>query len=125
MSNSNIVSVIAVVPVNDQNIGVEWYKTVLGQEADVIPMETVAEWQLAGNAWLQVTVDPDRAGNASVIIGVNDLETQCKVLSEAGVAHGEIVEYPEIIKMVEVMDPDGNKVAFVQDISDQNERVLS
>ena len=36
------------------------------------------------------------------------------------VPHGEIIEYPEIIKMIEIIDPDGNKVAFVQDISNNN-----
>ena len=117
MPSSNINNVIAVVPVRDQDTAVGWYKTLLGRDADVVPVEGVAEWQLAENAWLQVTTDPERAGNTTVIIGVNDIDAQCSACASANVSHGEIVEYPEIIKMIEVIDPDGNKVAFVQDIS--------
>ena len=58
MSCSNIYSVIAVVPVKNQDKAVGWYKKLPGRDADVVPMEGVAEWQLAENAWLQVTADP-------------------------------------------------------------------
>ena len=117
MSKSNINSVIAVLPVKDQDAAVLWYKKLLGRDADIIPVDGVAEWQLAENAWIQVTTDPERAGSATVIIGVNDIESQCKFCAAANVPHGEIIEYPEIIKMIEVIDPEGNKIAFVQDIS--------
>lgn len=119
MSSSNINSVIAVVPVRDQNTAVEWYKKLLGRDADVVPVEGVAEWQLAKNAWLQVAADPERAGSTTVVIGVNDIDAQCRACASANVSHGEVVEYPEVIKMIEVIDPDGNKVSFVQDISNK------
>ena len=118
MSSSNINSVIAVVPVKNQDAAVGWYKKLFGRDADIVPMEGVAEWQLAENAWIQVTADPERAGTATAIIGVNDIEVQCSACAASNVSHGEVVEIPEIIKMVEVIDPDGNKVVFVQDISD-------
>ena len=108
---------IAVVPVKDHYIAVEWYKKLLGRDADVVSVEDVAKWQLAENAWLQVGTDPERAGNTTITIGVNDIDAQCSALSEANLPHGEVVEYPEIIKMVEVIDPSGNKIVFVQDIS--------
>jgi hypothetical protein len=117
MSSSNINSVIAVVPVRDQDTAIGWYKKLLGRDADVVPVEGVAEWQLAENAWLQVTADPERAGSTTVIIGVDDIDAQCNACAEANVSHSEVVEYPDIIKMIEVIDLDGNKVAFVQDIS--------
>ena len=117
MSSSNINSVIAVVPVRNQDTATGWYKKLLGRDADIVPVEGVAEWQLAENAWLQVTTDPERAGSTTVIIGVNDIDAQCSSCVAANVPHGEVVEYPEVIKMIEVIDPDGNKVAFIQDIS--------
>ena len=118
MSSSNINSVIAVVPVKDQDTAVGWYKKLFGRDADIVPMEGVAEWQLAENAWIQVTADPERAGTATAIIGVNDIEVQCSACTTSNVSYGEVVKYPGLIKMVEVIDPDGNKVVFVQDISD-------
>ena len=117
MYNSNINCVIAVLPVKDQDAAVLWYKNLLGRDADIVPVEGVAEWQLAEYAWVQVTTDPERAGSGTVIIGVNDIESQRKFLEEANVPLGEIIEYPGIIKMIEVVDPEGNKIAFVQDIS--------
>ena len=117
MSSSNINSVIAVVPVKNQDEAVGWYKKLLGRDADVVPVEGVAEWQLAENAWLQVTADPERAGSTTVIIGVDDIDAQCNACAVANASHGEVVEYPDIIKMIEVIDLDGNKIAFVQDIS--------
>lgn len=117
MSSSNINSVFAVLSVRKQDDAVRWYANLFGRNADMIPVEGVAEWQLADSAWLQVTADSERAGASTVIVGVNDIEAQCRTCAEANVPHGEVVEYPGIIKMIEVIDPDGNKIAFVQDIS--------
>lgn len=117
MSSANVNSVIAVIPVKDQGSAVGWYKKLLGRDPDIIPMDGIAEWHLAENAWLQVTADPERAGGTTVIIGVNDIDAHHGSCEEANVSLGEVVEYPEIIKMFEVVDPDGNKVTFVQDIS--------
>ncbi len=121
MSISNINSVIAVVPVRDQEVAVGWYKTLLARDADIVPVEGVAEWQLAENAWLQVTADPGRAGSSTVIIGVDDIDAQCNACTAANVSHGEVIEYSGIIKMIEVTDLDGNKVAFVQNISNETQ----
>lgn len=117
MSSSNINSVVAVIPVNDQITAVAWYKKLLGRDADLVPVEGVAEWQLAENAWLQVSTDPERAGSTTVVIGVHDIDAQCRACASANVSCGEVVEYPEVVRMLEVTDPNGNKVTFVQDIS--------
>lgn len=117
MNNENIDSVIAVLPVKKQAEAVAWYKKLLGRGADIVPIDGVAEWQLAKTGWLQVTTDPERAGNTTVVITVIDLDAQRAACAEAGVSIGEVVEYPDIVRMAEVIDPDGNKITFVQDIS--------
>ncbi len=114
---SNIVNVVAVVPVKDHEKSVAWYSKLLGREPDLVPDEGVAEWQLADNAWIQVGLDEPHAGHTTVVIGVNDIDAQRLTCEKAGVPLGEIVEYPEIIKMAEASDPEGNKIAFVQDLS--------
>jgi predicted enzyme related to lactoylglutathione lyase len=117
MSIPNINSVISVIPVKDFEKAFEWYKKLFGRDPDIVPMEGIAEWQLVENAWIQVSIDPERAGNTTVVVGVNDVEAQCKIYSEANFLVGEIVEYSELIKMAEIIDPEGNKISFVQDIS--------
>jgi len=115
----NLESLIAVVPVMDQATAVNWYKKLLGRDADVVPIDGVAEWQLAEKAWLQVTADPDNVGNTTVIINVSDLDAQRTACAEADVSLGEVVEYPGIVKMVDAIDPDGNKITFVQELSSE------
>ena len=117
MSTQNINSVIAIIPVKNFDEAFDWYKRLFGRAPDVVPMEGIAEWQLVENAWIQVSTDPDRAGTATVVVGVNDVEEQRKTCSDANLSVGKIEEYPEIIKMTEIIDPEGNKISFVQDIS--------
>lgn len=117
MSRANVRNVVAVVPVKDHQRAVGWYAQLLGREADLVPDDAVAEWQLADSAWIQVSADPERAGQTTVIIGVIDIDEQRSSCTEAGVPPGDVIEYPGVIKMVEIADLDGNKVVFVQDIS--------
>ena len=117
MSIEGLDSVIAVAPVTNQVTAVNWYQRLLGREPDVVPTDDVAEWQLADKAWLQVGTDPDRAGGTTVVLVVSDIDAQRAACAEADVALGEVVEYPGIVKMVDAVDPDGNKVTFVQDLS--------
>lgn len=119
MSNSNITGVVAVLPVKDHARATAWYAKLLGREADLVPMEDIAEWQLDDNAWLQVTTESAQAGGTTVVVTVVDLQVQRDLCVKAGLSVGEIVEYPEVIKMAETSDEDGNKIVFVQDISGQ------
>ena len=113
----NLKNVISVIPVTNYQTAVNWYKKLIGRDADVLPTEGVAEWQLAGDAWLQVGSDPDNSGKTTVIINVEDIEAQRSACEEAGVSLGELVEYTGIIKMVDATDPDGNKITFVEELS--------
>jgi hypothetical protein len=117
MSNVKITNMVAVVPVEDHARATSWYSKLLGREADLVPVEDVAEWQLAGSAWLQVGKDPERAGSTTVVIGVDDIQVLHSIRAKTDIPLGEIVEYAGVIKMAEVLDPDDNKVVFVQDIS--------
>lgn len=110
-------SVIAVVPVTDQATAVTWYTALLGRDADVVPTDDVAEWKLTPGAWLQVTTEPERAGNTTVVLVVSDLEAQRAACLEANVVLGALTEYPGIVKTIDAVDPDGNKVTFVEDLS--------
>ena len=117
MSDKNINSMISVIPVKNFQQSLTWYKKLIGRDPDIVPMEGIAEWLIVENAWIQVTIDPDRAGNTTLVICVNDLEAQCKTFSASNLPIGKIEEYPEIIKMAEIIDPEGNKISFLQDIS--------
>lgn len=116
----NLTSVISVLPVADHSDAVAWYGRWIGRGPDVEPMEGVAEWQLAQNAWIQVSADPESAGQTTVVIGVADIDVQRDACETAGVPWGDVNDYG-FVKTAETADPAGNKIVFVQDLSDAPE----
>lgn len=115
MSESNLASVVGVLPVADHAEAVTWYEKWIGRGPDVKPMEGVAEWQLAENAWIQVSVDPESAGRTTVVVGVADIDKQRSACAAADVAVGDINDYG-VVKTAEAVDPAGNKILFVQEV---------
>jgi hypothetical protein len=115
MSESNLVSVVGVLPVADHAEAVTCDQKWIGRGPDVKPMEGVAEWQLAKTAWIQVSVDPESAGRTTVVVGVADIDTQRSACAAADVAVGEISDYG-FVKMAEAADPAGNRILFVQEV---------
>ncbi|WP_232666706.1 VOC family protein [Pseudonocardia sp. TRM90224] len=115
MSDSNFASVVAVLPVTDHEKAVAWYQSWIGRAPDLVPMEGVAEWQLTGNAWIQVSVDPEPAGRTTAVVGVLDLDAQRAACAAVDVAVGEINDYG-FVKTAEAVDPAGNKILFVQEV---------
>lgn len=116
MSDSNLLNVCGVLPVSDHEAAVAWYQKWIGRAPDVAPVEGVAEWQLADNAWIQVSMDPESSGRSAIVVGVKDVESQRDACAAAGVVVGEIQDYG-FIKLAEAVDPAGNKVNFVQEVS--------
>jgi hypothetical protein len=115
MPESNFASVVGVLPVTDHAKAVTWYQQWIGRVPDVEPMEGVAEWQLAENAWIQVTLDPESAGRTTVVVGVKDVDAQRSACAAADVAVGEVNDYG-FVKTAEALDPAGNKILFVQEV---------
>jgi catechol 2,3-dioxygenase-like lactoylglutathione lyase family enzyme len=108
--------IAAVIATNDYAAARAWYTRVIGREPDLEPIEGVGEWQIAATAWLQIVEDRDRAGKTAVRFGVDDLGTQVSTLEDEGIATGEVVVIADLVKVVDVADPDGNEVSFVEDL---------
>ncbi|MGE2722232.1 VOC family protein [Mycolicibacterium celeriflavum] len=108
--------VAAVVATRDFAAARSWYSEVIGREPDLEPIEGVAEWQIAATAWLQLMQDHDRAGRSAVRIGVDDLAAQMAELAELGIETGEVVVIAGLVRVVDIADPDGNEVSFVEDL---------
>jgi len=116
VAEAKLLNVIGVLPVTDHRAAISWYTTLLGRGPDVEPDEGVSEWQIAENAWIQVSADPASAGRTTVVIGVSDVEAQVDACRAGGVETAEIEDYG-FIKMSSVTDPAGNTVMFVQDLT--------
>jgi predicted enzyme related to lactoylglutathione lyase len=107
--------VAAVVATRDFRSARSWYSRLMGRDPDLEPAERVAEWQITETGWLQLIEDLPRAGKLAVRIGVTDLATQVAVLADAGIATGEPVVIADLVAVVDIADPEGNEVSYVQD----------
>ncbi len=110
---SNFEGMVAVVSVADHAAALAWHEKWIGRKPDMVPVEGVAEWRLHGESWLQLALDPERAGKGTVIINVNDLAAQREICKAPGVELGETQDLG-FIKMAQTADPEGNLVVFVQ-----------
>lgn len=108
--------IAAVVATRDFASALSWYGRLIGREPDLEPTDNVAEWQITDTAWLQVIEDPERAGRSAVRLGVDDADAQLAELNAAGITLGELSVVADMVKVVDVADPDGNEVSFVQDL---------
>ena len=108
-------SLISVFAVSDLEKALAWYRTWLG-EPDVVPMEGVAEYQVAEGAWLQLSNDDaSLAGKGMMVLGVEDAKSYRQELIDAGVAVGELMDY-EVVLTFDIADPDGNLISFAQEL---------
>jgi catechol 2,3-dioxygenase-like lactoylglutathione lyase family enzyme len=114
--SGNLNDIAAVVATRDFASALAWYRGLIGRDPDLEPVDNVAEWQITDTAWLQVVEDSERAGRSAVRFGVDDLDAQIADLNAAGITPGDLVVVADMVKIVDVADPDGNEVSFVQDL---------
>jgi len=77
-----ITHVLAVALVSDLDRAMQWYERLLGRPHDAQPMETLADWHVTEGGWLQVFVDPPRAGGVAVNFAVDDFDRTVQALEE-------------------------------------------
>jgi predicted enzyme related to lactoylglutathione lyase len=111
----SIRNAIASLAVKDLKSAARWYERLFDRAADSTPMTEVAEWKFERGGWLQVYQLPERAGQGSVTLVVNDIEQQVAALKQCGIDAGPRMDSDKV-KVVMIKDPDGNSIAFAQAI---------
>ena len=105
--------VLAVVPVSDVEKARHWYEALVGRPEDNHPMDTLVEWHVTENGWVQVFHDPERAGSTLLNFAVDDLEKQAAEIAARGLVLGEIQTANKGVRTASIDDPDGNRVTFI------------
>lgn len=106
--------VLAVVAVTDLDRADRWYEALFGRPADNRPMPSLVEWQVTAGGWVQVYVDPERAGRSQLNLAVDDdLAAARTELAGRDVAAGEILEASKGVRLLPLEDPDGNVVTLL------------
>jgi glyoxylase I family protein len=109
----SIDQVLAVIPVSDIDAAQGWYEQLLGRPADNNPMVTLAEWRITDSGWLQVFLDPERAGSTFLNFAVHDLDAHLSELRARGLPSGTIEAGGKSERLSSIIDPDGNRITFI------------
>lgn len=110
-----------VVPVSDLARAIDWYSDRLGFRVDWQDDRMGFAELFAPVADVRVGLArmPDAAGAKGVTLtyGVYDIEAAARILAEGGTKTGPIEEIPELVKLMQFQDPDGNPLQLYQSLS--------
>jgi predicted enzyme related to lactoylglutathione lyase len=104
----------ASVPVADLRAALTWYEALFGRAADIVPNESEVMWCVAGNGWLYVIEDRERAGMTVATIAVDDLDQFVADLANRGISSGPIEAVGDAGFKSNVKDADGNVISWIQ-----------
>jgi predicted enzyme related to lactoylglutathione lyase len=104
----------ASVPVTELQAALVWYGEIFGRPADIVPNKNEVMWCVAGNGWLYVIEDPERAGRTVVTISVSDLDQFVADIAGRGINAGPIEAVGEAGRKANLMDADGNVISWIQ-----------
>jgi len=101
---------LASLAVRDLAASAEWYEQLLGRGNR--PMQELIEWQFERGGGLQVYQLPERAGQGSCTLIVDDIDELASRLRDTGVAPDAKPARHDRVDTVMIKDPDGNSIAF-------------
>lgn len=108
------------VPAVDPAVTETFYTAVLGRGPDLRPPGVTAEWRIIPGqpeVTLRIAAAPDdRVGGQRIGLGVADLEAERDRLRAVFPSVPDIVSRPGVIALLELTDPDGNRVVLWQDL---------
>ena len=103
--------------VRDFDRGRDFYKRMLGFEETYVDWED--KWSKLEHGTMRIALgegEPVEGGVAT--IDVSDVKADAERLREEGVEVGVVVELAGQMRIVDVFDPDGNRVQLAQPIGD-------
>lgn len=97
--------IFAEMTVSDLDSSSARYERLLGRGADRRPMGGLVEWQVTETGWLQVFLDDERAGRATMTLGVADLDEFAGPLADPGLAFTSRMTTPRGQRLGSLTDP--------------------
>lgn len=111
-----ITHVLAVAPVTDIDRSAAWYGRLLGRPESARPMPSLADFAVTDSGWLQVFLDPSRAGRAQINFAVDDFAVTRDRLASDGFDVSQESAGSSGVRLLPLADPDGNVVTVVGDL---------
>ena len=106
------------VAVSDLDSAEAFYTTLVGRPCDLRPRPDQREWRLhlEPEVVLRLTARPEAAGHGVAAIGVRDLQAERDRLAAPWPDLPDVREKPGVIRLLSLVDPDGNAVTLWQDL---------
>jgi catechol 2,3-dioxygenase-like lactoylglutathione lyase family enzyme len=99
--------------VRDLDAGREFYTRMLGfTETEFDPIDRYSELERGEMLIALAEGEPEEGGVATV--DVTDVKAEAERLREAGVEVGVVLELHDEVRLLDVFDPDGNRVQLAQ-----------
>lgn len=103
--------------VRDLDAGRAFYRDVLGFEEVFVDFDD--EWSRLRHGQMEIALaqgEPDESGGVAHV-DVDDVKREAERLRESGVEVGVVFELHGQIRLVDVFDPDGNRIQLAQSLS--------
>ena len=78
----------------------------------MFPNDIEAVWEVAGERYVYIVQDPERAGNALVMWFVDDLDERVAEISGRGIEPDRRATYEGGVTKVTYRDADGNEISL-------------
>ena len=105
--------------VRDFDLGRDFYKRVLGFEETFVDWDD--RWSRLESGSMRIAIAEGEPSHESGVatIDVDDVKQAAERLREAGVEVGTVVELAGQMRLVDVFDPDGNRVQLAQPLEER------
>ena len=110
---SAITHLYAGVPVSDLAASIEWYTRFFGRPPDWRAGEETL-WEIDEHAWIFIEPNAARAGAGRITFAVAGLDALLERLAAERIEHEPVETYSNGVRHVDVLDPDGNTIAFAE-----------
>ncbi|KUJ54284.1 glyoxalase [Streptomyces sp. NRRL F-5122] len=100
------------IPVTDYDAALPWYEQFFGRQPSFLPNSIEAVWEVAEHRYVYIVEDPERAGNALVLLFVDDLGTRVAEIARRSIEPTKRETYEGGVTKVSCRDTDGNEISF-------------
>ncbi|MFB9966451.1 VOC family protein [Sinosporangium siamense] len=100
------------IPVTEYAAALPWYEQLFGVQPSFLPNDIEAVWEVAEHRYIYIVQEPERAGNALVLLFVDDLDERVAKISRRGIEPARREPYDGGVTKVIYRDAEGNEISF-------------
>jgi len=100
------------IPVTDYAEALSWYEGFFGGPPSFLPNDSEAVWEVGAHQYVYIVQDAARAGNAIVLLFVEDLDARVAAITRRGISPAERETYEGGPTKVTYRDAEGNELSL-------------